>query len=483
MARSTTAPQTAGHRLAAAIEEFSAVAGIVNAGYGRLVDLAVVSMADRHDVGPGLHTPGQYIAWQAGTSKATANQIVRIAKRAEELPHLHAALRAGEISLDQADAIASLCPAKYDQAATELAKVADVAQLRTVLRDYRDPDDPSDDTDRPTQPHGISVRRGRHGDTTITAHVTDATADAFERALQAMTDDLVRQRQRDAATSQGDGDGEPAGVEFPTSEDALAALCETALRAGEAAHPGTDRYLLGFHVHASSDGRIAMTDRHGRPVADALRRQLLCDWVGEAILHDPDGTAISVGRKTRNIGPKLRRAILFRDQHRCTVPGCDTTRGLQIHHLVHWEDGGRTDTANLLTLCGRHHRLHHRGHLLIAGNADLATGAPGAVSFATPERGPIPDRIAPEPLRGPRTQRTLDRLHQHLDRRFAHRHHPAPGPIASTPTGERLDRSAVHLTPNQPDTPPPRTTWTPRPCTYATPTTAPPPTHHRPLRT
>ncbi|MDP9071155.1 MAG: HNH endonuclease, partial [Actinomycetota bacterium] len=40
----------------------------------------------------------------------------------------------------------------------------------------------------------------------------------------------------------------------------------------------------------------------------------------------------------------------------------------------HWEDGGRTDTANLVALCGPHHRLHHRGGLGIAGNADEPEG-------------------------------------------------------------------------------------------------------------
>ncbi len=34
---------------------------------------------------------------------------------------------------------------------------------------------------------------------------------------------------------------------------------------------------------------------------------------------------------------------------------------------MHWEDGGPTDTANLVALCGFHHRLHHRGGLGIAG--------------------------------------------------------------------------------------------------------------------
>ena len=36
--------------------------------------------------------------------------------------------------------------------------------------------------------------------------------------------------------------------------------------------------------------------------------------------------------------------------------------------------GGATDTANLIALCSRHHRLHHLGQLGIAGNGDEPDG-------------------------------------------------------------------------------------------------------------
>ncbi|HEX3393591.1 MAG TPA: HNH endonuclease signature motif containing protein [Acidimicrobiales bacterium] len=49
--------------------------------------------------------------------------------------------------------------------------------------------------------------------------------------------------------------------------------------------------------------------------------------------------------------------------------GCQRTKWLHVHHIRHWEDGGPTDTANLMALCSRHHRLHHRGGLGISGNA------------------------------------------------------------------------------------------------------------------
>ena len=79
---------------------------------------------------------------------------------------------------------------------------------------------------------------------------------------------------------------------------------------------------------------------------------------------------MSVGRSQRTIPDRLRRLVLFRDGHRCQVPGCTATRGLDLHHIIHWSDDGPTDSWNLITICSRHHRMHHKHRLGISGNAD-----------------------------------------------------------------------------------------------------------------
>jgi hypothetical protein len=38
----------------------------------------------------------------------------------------------------------------------------------------------------------------------------------------------------------------------------------------------------------------------------------------------------------------------------------------EAHHLRHWLNGGLTDMANLVLLCGRHHTAHHNGDFTIA---------------------------------------------------------------------------------------------------------------------
>jgi hypothetical protein len=64
--------------------------------------------------------------------------------------------------------------------------------------------------------------------------------------------------------------------------------------------------------------------------------------------------------------------------------GCTSTR-VQCHHLIHWVDGGPTDTWNLCCLCPFHHDGHHGGEFTITGNAD----DPAGLTFTTRHGSPI----------------------------------------------------------------------------------------------
>jgi hypothetical protein len=83
------------------------------------------------------------------------------------------------------------------------------------------------------------------------------------------------------------------------------------------------------------------------------------------MIHDLSGAVIDVGRRTRKIPPALRRALRERDRGRCQYPGCDSRR-TDAHHIRHWANGGRTDLANLISFCKRHHRLVHEKDSIIA---------------------------------------------------------------------------------------------------------------------
>ncbi|MDA3642250.1 HNH endonuclease signature motif containing protein, partial [Mycobacterium xenopi] len=119
------------------------------------------------------------------------------------------------------------------------------------------------------------------------------------------------------------------------------------------------------------------------------------------------GEPIGAGRATRLINRRLRRALGHRHPT-CAVPGCEATRGLHAHHIIHWEDGGPTELSNLVLVCPYHHRLHHRGEIPIPGPADnlVVTDSDGrplsGASLARPPKRPPP---AVPPYPGPTGER------------------------------------------------------------------------------
>ena len=107
-------------------------------------------------------------------------------------------------------------------------------------------------------------------------------------------------------------------------------------------------------------------------MTDGVRRYLCCDARVRAAIEER-GRPVSVGRAFRTVPERTRIAVEERDRG-CRVPGCPRTKWLHIHHVIHWEEGGATDTPNLIALCSHHHRLHHLGRLGVAGDADEPDG-------------------------------------------------------------------------------------------------------------
>ena len=79
---------------------------------------------------------------------------------------------------------------------------------------------------------------------------------------------------------------------------------------------------------------------------------------------------LDLGRRERVVSRRLRRAIALRDGH-CQFPGCRAPAAwCDVHHLVHWRDGGTTGPDNLALLCRRHHVACHEGGWKLARGPD-----------------------------------------------------------------------------------------------------------------
>ena len=66
---------------------------------------------------------------------------------------------------------------------------------------------------------------------------------------------------------------------------------------------------------------------------------------------------------------------------------------MDLHHVVYWSGGGRTDLENLVSLCPWHHQLvHDRGYRIAARPGG------GGFAFCRPDGTPLPSCPAlPEP--------------------------------------------------------------------------------------
>lgn len=417
------------------------IAGVLNTQHGALVDLVIELLACPDDwSGEGVWTIEQFLAWRLGLSPATAAAVAVIAGRSDDLPVSLRAFRAGRLSLDQMAALARKAPWWSDAESCEYAATLTVTQLRRVLSQYPFPeldadgrevrtgptrteaeatalasdatpnDEAATDTPMPdasgpeagaeaggSGPTVIETDRsfcnwfiGDDGRFRLTADLDAATGDIVATALSEARDLLFQH-----------------GHEDVDGVDALREICERSLDA-VVAPDRRRRYKVAMFFE--SDG--TMTDSTGRAVPDNVRRQVSCDGTITPVALD-NGLPVSVGRAQHIVPDRTRTLIERRDHGACRVPGCTSQLGLEVHHIVHWEHGGPTDTWNLLLVCAHHHRLHHRGRLGITGDADQPDGvtftnANGRFihhSGAAPNRPTRAPTGPAEPYRHPRGER------------------------------------------------------------------------------
>lgn len=411
-------------RLEELLERLAVLQGQRNAIDAELVD--VVAELDRDDLWgyAGARSLEACVAWKTGSSPANARVLASAARGLETFPRCARLFRDGVLSLDQLATIADRAPRGTDDHYAELAPHATVSQLRMATRLARQNDDPRDDAAEERRPPERSVHRlpvdDEHAQWRILLpHVDDAV---FEAALASHLDALVAQWRRDhdaPDAAAGTGSVPP----FPTLADAFLRLIEHGWDADATVRPHGHRTTVVLHVDVESK----VTDLHlGPALSEAERRFLSCDSLVQ-VWFERDGIPIGVGRETKTVPRRLRRA-LERRHVTCAVPGCGATRGLHAHHLVHWEDGGATDLDNLALVCPPHHRLHHRGIITIRGpgHAPTVLDATGRVMTGGADpRPPGTARPAADAYDGPSGERAHWRWY---DPPRPAREHDAPSP-------------------------------------------------------
>jgi hypothetical protein len=115
--------------------------------------------------------------------------------------------------------------------------------------------------------------------------------------------------------------------------------------------------MVGLEDLKESSG-TAEADHVGAISLEVVR-QIACDASVRRIVLGPGSEPLDVGRATQVVPSAIRRAVIVRDHH-CRFPGCDRPPGwCDVHHVVHWADGGQTSVPNLVLMCRPHHGIVH----------------------------------------------------------------------------------------------------------------------------
>jgi Domain of unknown function (DUF222)/HNH endonuclease len=315
------------------------------------------------------------VAWlvqRCGVAASTAREWVTAAGKLHELPEISDALSQGKLSFDQVKPLVEVAKPETDASLAEQATHWSAKQVRELATAARNQTD--------GQATGAFVRRFLRFDDRRRSLAGTLPADQYAAVKGALV----------ARASQKVSEHTPFDQRMA---DALVTLCKADAEGGTG---GSHDRAGGLHrnrptvvVHTdlsflTGGAGSAELDVLG-PVSREVARRLACD-AKVLVSGDDTGESLNLGRTRRHPTDAQRIEIRRRDKG-CRFPGCTHTEFTDVHHVVHWVDGGRTDLDNLTELCDQHHRAVHEMGWKMAGNAnvELTFRSPtGRLSHSTP---------------------------------------------------------------------------------------------------
>ncbi|MCA1006166.1 HNH endonuclease [Rhodococcus hoagii] len=332
----------------------------------------------------GFRSVKMWLAANTLLEVSTAGRILGLGRMLSRQPEIADAFNACAISAEHAALIGKFCETPprgmpnealdacrkvlLDSATGPAATTTTVRTCISRLERIFESDElpPSEDTER-NEFHASKTLNGR---VAVKGDLDAVTGEMLLTALSALTKPCNPM-------------DDPAGARTPARQraDAFAEILRRYLDSGDAPIEGGERPHLSLHVNATDLARAEAdhewTDAHGDPdlfgdtdvarmphmgpLSIATARRLACDCHLTPIVMS-DGVPIDLGRSSRTVPKKQRRALVARD-HGCAFPGCGAPPAhCEGHHVKHWADGGPTDLDNLVLLCRYHHQLLHHSH-------------------------------------------------------------------------------------------------------------------------
>ncbi|MFC9518578.1 DUF222 domain-containing protein [Nocardiaceae bacterium NPDC056970] len=332
----------------------------------------------------GFRSVKQWLAANTLMEVPAAARILTLGRMLGRQPEIADAFNAGTISAEHAALIGKFCETPprgmpnealdacrkvlLDSATGPTATTTTVQTCISRLERIFESDElpPSEDTER-NEFHASKTLNGRV---------------AVKGDLDAVTGEMLLTALSSLSKPRGSVD-DPAGSRTPARQraDAFAEILRRYLDSGDAPIEGGERPHLSLHVNATDLARTEADHEcvgscgdpdlfgdkdvarmpHMGPLSIATARRLACDSHLTPIVMD-DGVPLNLGRTSRTVSKKQRRALIARD-HGCAFPGCGAVPAhCEGHHVIHWADGGPTDLDNLVLLCRYHHTLLHHSH-------------------------------------------------------------------------------------------------------------------------
>jgi len=332
-------------------------------------DLArTVRVADSKQAfaGDGQATAQSWLRGHCRLSRSAASQIARNGRAIEQLPAVAEAHAAGEITADQVAVIGKItAPRPLRLIAEQDGDLAGIAQELTTFAVTHEHDELDDlvhkfleqlDADGlepdPTEQRSLTFSKRADGRLFFRGELDAVGGEKFRAAIESI-----------------DQANRPAGDERSLAQrqaDAAVQLADIHLGCGSLPLLRTVRPHVAVQVPLDdlidpATGKGAATMGFGATLSAARARWVSCDADLTRIVLGPNSEPLDLGRSKRLVTPGLRRAVIARDTT-CVFAGCDAPHWwAEVHHLIHWTQGGETSLANSGLLCERHHTQVHHG--------------------------------------------------------------------------------------------------------------------------
>ena len=347
--------------------------------------------------------PEDVMATASRSDTRDAERIVKRADTATKAPVFGIALAAGKVAAGHLDQLGnSLRRLDSEQQASLLADAARLAAIaaqstpdefaRTLRAEERRlaADDGMSRLDR--QRRAVRLHRRtdmQSGMNIFTLTVDPVTGLMLHNKINAATEALIHDK-----TPDGCPDDPIEKQAFLRAHAMLQLINEQGIRLGRpevvvvvdttATDPITGEPTVDWGLPVEIPHSVLLDLFHGADVHTLIVRN-------GVVLHAPG--ELNLGRSTRLANRAQRRALraLYAT---CAIPGCAARFDLcKIHHVKWWRHGGRTDLANLLPVCSRHHHCIHEGgwQLHLADDRTLTITQPDNTTMTT---GPPRTRAA-----------------------------------------------------------------------------------------